>query len=238
MSDFITPSKLVSERFTLYFNFLDELEWNESIEAASCVVSVHSGVDPSPQEILYRTAIVGESGTQVTQQVYLGLPGVIYKVACYSTGSTGNSYTRWTYLAILPDNARSPPPFGTMVTSRPYPIEDLAHIQFFSEVDDGRLADLLVREDEACTFGLSVAEGTLIGGLQSFDFEEEWLSFGLTPIGGDLYGGEEDYSMLPEWSQFTVLLQNGTLIGARVAYDIPPEWAQFSLTLQNGTLVT
>lgn len=104
MGTLITPSKLVGETITLRFSFLDKLQWGEGVTSAVFTVEVASGEDAVPDEILYLTPTVSADGTYVTQQVYRGLPGVIYYVICTATSDGGHTYVKFTYLAVLPDD--------------------------------------------------------------------------------------------------------------------------------------
>jgi hypothetical protein len=121
MPDFILPSKLVPERITVRFSLASELLPRETIVAAEVTVAVATGLDPYPENMLVGDAAI--SGTDVRQQVQCGLPGVIYRLTCTVTGSTGNTYQNFAVLAVLTDRGRTPPLNTYPLTSRPYPIE-------------------------------------------------------------------------------------------------------------------
>lgn len=108
MTYLITPSKLVGETFTLTFSFLDRLEWGEELSSAACTVEVVSGIDSDPEEVLLSTSTVSSDGTYVTQQVYQGLPGVIYKIVCGALSDASHTYIKISYLAVLPDDEVAP----------------------------------------------------------------------------------------------------------------------------------
>lgn len=109
MADFSVPSKLVGEIFTLTFNFLNKLLWGEEITSAVCTVEVTSGEDADPSDLLLFSTTINSAGTIVTQKVYQGIPGVIYKVICTAETDSSHTYIKGHYLAILPDDNGAPP---------------------------------------------------------------------------------------------------------------------------------
>lgn len=121
MANLILPSKLVPEQITVTFEFLDELDWGDTIVSADVICTVAIGVDPNPEFVLRQDK--GVFPTEVTQKVRNGLPGVFYRLVCLATTASGKVLEKKSILAILPTQAAVPDLFGVPYTSAPYPID-------------------------------------------------------------------------------------------------------------------
>jgi len=118
----VFPSKLRSEIFTLTFPFGGLLDVDEEIVLAESVVTVSVGVDTAPKTVKYRSPIILADLTTVTQQVRLGLPGVIYLVTVTAVTNFNNEYQFQGHLAVLPDGAAIPPYVGIKYSTELYPL--------------------------------------------------------------------------------------------------------------------
>lgn len=98
-------SKLIGETITLEYDFQSQMVFGETLDPpliASVTVTVASGVDPEPSNIL--TGAVTVSGTRVITKVTAGLGGVVYILTFHAAGSvTGTIYRGVRKLAILTD---------------------------------------------------------------------------------------------------------------------------------------
>lgn len=94
-----SASKLVGETITLHFNFSDQSPFGEVLSSPVCTAVVLSGSDDAPEDIIFGAGVVED--TYVSQQVTLGLPGVIYAVICTVQGEGGHVYQVMTRLAVL-----------------------------------------------------------------------------------------------------------------------------------------
>ena len=92
--------KAVGETLPLVVNFSDALQLGETINGASCNVTVFSGTDASPSSILSSTATYDASGN-VTQNVTAGIAGVIYNVVFIVTASGSHNYVKLARLAVV-----------------------------------------------------------------------------------------------------------------------------------------
>lgn len=106
MSNQISVSKGVSETISLAFEFQGRLLEGETLTGGGCVVSVLSGVDPSPSSMLVGGAT--QNGTEVVQQITGGLPGVIYVVSCQADTSELNILIQQSALAVVSENPFNP----------------------------------------------------------------------------------------------------------------------------------
>lgn len=72
------------------------------IATVACVVS--SGTDPSPNDVLVRSASVVDQ-QDIRQYVAGGLPGVIYDLQFATKTNLGSTYIDTVHLAIVPDGS-------------------------------------------------------------------------------------------------------------------------------------
>ena len=93
--------KLVSEVKDYTFDFTSNLAVGETISTQVVVATTYSGTDASPSSTVSGAATA--SGAVVTQEVTAGTEGVIYKLVCTITTSTGQTLEQAGYLAVIPD---------------------------------------------------------------------------------------------------------------------------------------
>jgi hypothetical protein len=94
-----SKSKTVGEIVTLYYNFVDQCTNQEVLTDPVFSVVVLSGVDASPEDIIYGTATLED--TFVAQKIAVGVPGVVYGVFCQVSGESGHIYSVMTKVAVL-----------------------------------------------------------------------------------------------------------------------------------------
>jgi len=83
--------KLTTENEQFTFDFSPVLGSTETISSAACTVTVQEGTDSSPSSIMSGSPAI--SGSKVTQRIYNGLDGVIYRLQMSATTSLSNVYT-------------------------------------------------------------------------------------------------------------------------------------------------
>ena len=108
MSTAVQDAKTQSESVSMVFDFLSRCQQGENVVTCVVAIGVFSGTDPSPSSMLDGSPSVSY-GTVVTQKVKAGLPGVIYQVSCSARTSLNNIYINQVKLAVLSDNAATPP---------------------------------------------------------------------------------------------------------------------------------
>lgn len=98
MSIAVVGAKLTFGDYNLMADFISELSHGETILSASTAVTVQSGVDNSPSDILSGSGVI--SGTTVRQVLTTGVDGVIYSVTVSATTSAANVLTQTFSLAF------------------------------------------------------------------------------------------------------------------------------------------
>lgn len=232
MPDIILPSKLVTERITATFDFSDELAWAEVIVSATTTIVAVSGVDASADVMRYRAPAI--SNSIVTQQVYKGLPGVIYKITCTIEGGTGATYAKSANLAVLPDNARTPFMIGVLFTSRPYPIEAIDSYDAALTTIRARLTG--IAQQDSFRSGLTLVSGKITGGAVFYTQPPEAIISSLDIISGNLYGDAVFNTAAPESIISALTIVSGNLWGSAVAHEQPADAYISGLTIVSGDL--
>ncbi len=121
-------AKLIPETITIVFSFEQQFTSVVTLSLPSCTVTVLSGTDVVPLQILTGNPTV--SGFTVSQKITLGYGGVIYGILCTAIGSDGNTYQSFQRVAVLTDNGS----FGTgtgMVLNGSFPATACIHQAFY-----------------------------------------------------------------------------------------------------------
>lgn len=232
----VLPIKLVTERYTVVFDFLDELAWGDLVDTASVEVVPEVGVDALPQEMLYKLPVVVD-GRYVKQQVWWGVPGVVYQLKCEARTVANIPLEAFVRLAILPDTASIPLFNATFLTSLPYPVEDSEGFRTFFVPTAGRLINKAVNEIPEVIYTLFVPmSGNLIGGREAYVAPPEALVTEFSPISGELFGDIVSYDAKFEGFDTALLPLSGTLVGGRVTYNNAVEGMSTAFLPLSGTL--
>jgi hypothetical protein len=96
----LRPKKL-SEIITYPFDFISSLDVGESLLTATASMTVYSGTDLAPFNMLLSSATI--KGTAVLQTIGNGVLGVIYEPLITVTTNYGNTIEISGYLIITPD---------------------------------------------------------------------------------------------------------------------------------------
>jgi hypothetical protein len=98
----ILPPKRLGEIVTFnQFDFISQLGPNEVISFTTATVTVYSGTDPTPSNILNGLPLV--NGTAVLQSVRGGVLGTIYEITVTAFTNAGQDLQLAGFLAIIPD---------------------------------------------------------------------------------------------------------------------------------------
>lgn len=228
MADQVLPSKLVGERITVRFEFMDELEWGESIESATFRVKVVSGLDPRPQDMLFGGASI--DGSFISQQIYEGVPGVIYSLTGRVIGSSGQVYEKYARLAVLPSSAKKPPFIATYYTTPPYPIIVIESLTSGGDMLEGKMIRNVL---DSVMLDASILRGTLRALKQDYGYNDS-----LSVDGNIISGTLRNLKITYEYEDFITLdasILNGTLAVLKINYA-HEDYITLDASILSGTL--
>lgn len=204
------PSKKVVDVRPFMVDLEQWLETGETISSVEVTVTMYTGTDPDPSDLLFLPAEV--DGTVVHQRLKAGIPGNIYIVTMDVLTTDARHFLIDAYQAVLPNGVPAEDlylPF--YYTSRPYPLETL----------------------EGVTPGITFPTGFLV----TPDLGE--LVVAIAIQNAELYDNLESYvNGLPEGINCALSLQSGTLVVVLITYsNWPWEGVNVGLALQAGSLV-
>jgi hypothetical protein len=238
MPDLVLPSKLVSEKIEVTFEFCDELEWGETILNWEAEVFVYTGDDPTPELVVFGKGELAVTETAVQHKFYRGLPGCIYTLICNVTGSEGGRYKKTCRLAVLPDEALNPPIYAEFYSSTLYPLEATESYQPGGiTVLRGTL--LWNQYEYYRSVGVQVLAGEMYGALdEHVQPPEDFYTGAVTILVGNIWGTYGEIEADPEsYAPVRLYVTEGILWGAYIAYTHPPEdYYSTGLTVHSGTL--
>lgn len=96
-----TPSKGISETIVLTYDFLGHMPLGDVLSSPSVSVSIRSGLDNAPEDILLGAASI--VGSKVVQTVTQGMAGVTYLLTFSANGTTGAVYKGERLFVVLSD---------------------------------------------------------------------------------------------------------------------------------------
>lgn len=108
MSTYVYESKLVNESLDVTASFLSRMVVGETLGTCAASMSVSSGTDPAPEDMLSGACVV--SGSNVVQKLKGGLPGVIYILSLSGRSTLNNVFVQEVKIAVLTSQAVPPPP--------------------------------------------------------------------------------------------------------------------------------
>lgn len=104
MKTFILPGKLTSENLTVNVPFSDMIGNGEIVIAVVVTITVYSGIDPTPANVLLGVPTIDATNTIAIFTLTGGVSGVTYIVAVQATGSSSNVAVKEGYLTVIPTN--------------------------------------------------------------------------------------------------------------------------------------
>ena len=208
MENVVTRSKFVNETISIVLDFSDQLIPGESVSSCTIVVSLFTGIDPDPSNILYQVPLI--IGNTVDQKFRLGIPGCIYEISFLALGSLGTHAEKVTNLAILPQEGMAIPSFTVIYeTSCLYPYE---------------LGDSL-------SSGISWRHG-----FQGYTIPPEYISSSIIFVNGVIGGTSINYSNPPEKLSANIAWLFGVIDGTLVSYSNPHEDLSVNIAWLSGII--
>lgn len=237
MSLYTSDSKTVVETKSFFGDFSDVLKAGETITSQSVTITVFSGDDLNPSNLLYQGITVHTKS--IEQRIRLGTPGNIYSIKFDIGTSLGNTYDKTTRLAILPEDGNAVPQFTNLFetsTLYPYILSDsfLANAPIIS---NGKLFGVVQAEDGITT---SIIINTSVLTYQQYYYIYPLDAFTASiSIGNGVltYQTYISYGDGPESIKTGIAVLNGTIVAATlITYNIPSDNIIATITVQNGTL--
>lgn len=231
----VLPSKLVWERVRVEFDFSDQLEFNEAISSWIVEVSVQTGEDSNPDDLIATRRFL--DGNKVYQWIINGLPGVVYRLTATVIGSSSKTYKLEKTLAILPCQEVAPPLFGITYTTTLYPLQVIESLDAVVYMIGGAL-DTPPRITESMDIVVDLLGGELKTPVVFYSMLPEALDILPALTGGDLRTPLVSYSIQPEALDIVAVVLNGTLKLVLVSYlNYIPEAFNVSAEMTGGSLV-
>ena len=235
MLNLVSASKYKDETISIIMDFADMLQPGEVVSTCAFYISVVTGIDSNPTNILYQTYV--PTGTRVDQKFRLGVPGVIYEIVFQVLGSAGSIVDKTTNLAILPTDGNAIPEFTFIyMTSFLYPYNAQDILATFMAPYKGR--DFAYIPEGMNTF-LAPSSGSIYGGQKNYNIPPEGLNVAMLPATGSIYGGQITYSnYAPEGLNGFCAPIVGSIYGSSISYNIPStfEGLNVSMTPASGTI--
>lgn len=233
MYNVVTSSKYKNETISIVLDFSDILKSGETVSSCSFSISLLSGVDSSPDNILYQTCII--TGTRVDQRFRLGIPGCIYEIVWQVSGSLGSLVEKITPLAILPQDGLATPQFTFIyLTSSLYPYNEGDYVSVTPYPKHGTALGAYI---EQTVIMAQPSSGTLYGGQVSYTCPAEvYADVIVTPVLGSVYGSQGTYTSPAEGynTQCSPIL--GSLFGSSISYTPQMDIMSVSVSPASGTI--
>lgn len=236
---YVSDSKRQIENISYFGDFRSNLVSGDTIFSANVTVTVLSGTDPSPGNMLAGGYSL-HNGNIVEQHIQQGVPGVIYDVTFSILSVQGNDYTTVTRLAVLPSEGNAIPIFTPLYeTSTLYPyILSEAFTAYAPTILTGRLFGAVQAED-GITASIAINTGVLT-------YQQYYYIYPLDAFTASIYINNGlllpqtyiSYTDGPESIKTNIAMLTSILTAATlISYSIPSDNIIASISIQNGTLV-
>lgn len=236
---FVQGSKYHTETISIVQDFADMMSAGDSITGVPVItISVASGSDPIPQDMLYQGVSV--IGKMVEQRFRFGVEGVIYSILFTVQTAQGFTLEKDCYLAILPEDGAAIPNWLSLYeTSSVYPMYTQDRYQAKHILTSGRLITTRYPiPPEATQAKHILTSGTIVTfGTPKYTIPHEDITARHILVSGDIeIFGAIKYNIPNEATTTRHILISGTLIGVGISYDIPFEATITNHILTGGTL--
>lgn len=229
------PSKRRVDTHGILVPFEQLLQPGEVLVGGTCTIQVLTGVDPDPAHMLEGSIQV--RGTNLYQQIKLGVPGVIYSVTFVGETDLENSYTVETKQAVLEDQIPAGPIYQPFYfTSPPYPLEAIDGIESAGNILSGATMQIPI---DGILSAASILSGDLRDILISYiNGLPEGIVSDADILSGTLVDILITYEMDPDGIISSADILSGNLAGSLITYsNYPPEGILSSANILSGTLV-
>ena len=239
---FTYETKFVAETVSVISDFSDLIFPGETLNTPLANVTLISGYDVSPNDMLYLPADL--MGNRIEQRIRLGVPGCIYSVELQLSSSLGNQYRKETILAVIPTVGSAVPSFtSAYLTSTLYPYEYMDRMNVSSKI----IGSYWISPLDKMFVSTSLTVGSVYGGQVTYNCpvggDKVSVSSGLTL--GNVYGGSVSYSFgagtpgsgsLDDKIEVNSALVIGSVYGSSVTYTYSGDKMQVTSILSSGTV--
>jgi hypothetical protein len=229
----ILPAKIVIDVRPFKIDLAQYLQGGETITAVDPSVTVFTGGDANPGDLLYLSPEI--DGTVVWQRIKSGIPGNIYTVTLSVTTSLGNVIEACAVQAVLPDGVPAEDLYVPLyLTSWVYPLEAEDFLDSHGSIVGG--FTLKVTEDYLDSSAL-ILSGSLFGSLESYSNPAEAVDSSVAFLSGTLEDILQEYSIPAEAVDSAAAIISGTLYGELITYsNYAPEGVDSSAIILSGSL--
>ncbi len=235
MSLYTSDSKTVVETKSYFGDFSDVLVLGETITSQTVTVTVFSGDDLNPSNLLYQGISVHTKS--IEQRIRLGIPGNIYSIKFEIGTSFGNIYDKVTRLAVLPETGSAVPSFTSIwVTSWNYPYNTGDNIQGYTGINPSNLWYQPYLQDEIQTT-VSIVGGNLFVGSVSYTCVPDTLKGDISITSGILILGLLTYNFPPETIKGDIAILTGNIYSGLVSYNNVAENIKGDISISSGILI-
>lgn len=238
---FVNGSKYRSETVSIVVSFSDLLTDGDYIVGTPVVsVTVESGTDPSPADLLYLGVSVAK-GSIVTQRFRLGVEGVIYHIVFQITTHLGGTLEKACFLAVRPNEGAAVPTWlplweSTQLYPVVAPVESYHSFVTFVGGDLVRIIINYTAPVEQYTSAADFLGGILYEVQIPYTYSPENYQASADFLGGTLYEVQIPYNYSYESYASDLAFDGGTLVKVVISYSYSHEDAKSALTFNGGTL--
>lgn len=230
----ILPSKRRVDIHGILVPFDQLLLPGEVLVEGTCTVKVLTGIDPDPSHML--DGDVQVRGTNLYQQIKLGVPGVIYSITFEGTTDLENTYTVETKQAVLEDQIPAGPIYQNFFfTSTVYPLETLEGLASSADVNDAYIIQITIEGiDSLVAVKSAELRDLVVGTTMSTDGIESLVGV----VSATLVDIVKSTTMPTDGIVSSASVGSATLVNRLITYsNWPAEGIVGTVSVKSGTLV-
>lgn len=241
MENIITASKYVPETISIIVSFADLLLPGDTISGVPTIsVSVSSGIDPSPSQLLYQGPSVTRGNT-VEQRIRLGVAGVIYEILFSIQTIAGDTWEKSTLLAVLAGEGTPIPTYLPLtLTTQLYPLDVVDYYKGSISLISGALIQVVIPYTalpDSYKSAIAFVAGTLTGPIQlPYTAQPDAYKASVAFVSGTLVSIQKQYTARVDQYKASVAFISGALTVIVVPYSTPSDQYKASAAFTAGTL--
>lgn len=241
MENLVTASKYVPETVSLIVSFADLLLPGDTISGVPTIsVSVSSGIDPSPSQLLCQGPSVTRGNT-VEQRIRLGVAGVIYEILFSIRTVGGDVWEKSTLLAVLTGEGTPIPTYLPLtLTTQLYPLDIVESYRGSIALTSGTLIRVVIPYTalpDSYKSAIAFGAGTLTGPIQlPYTAQPDAYKSSAAFISGTLVSIQKQYTASVDQYKASIAFISGALTVIVVPYSTPADQYKAAVAYTAGTL--